>query len=77
MHTDRFYNGGIHTDRSRSARRVATHEHTRAFTADPDSREVYRAENLSTAALRSLASACFTCRLSCSPCSDDTVLLYW
>ena len=38
---------------ARSARRVATHERTRAFAADPDSGEVYRAENLSTAALRS------------------------
>ena len=38
---------------ARSARRVATHERTRAFTAAPESGEVYSAENLSTAALRS------------------------
>ena len=37
---------------ARSARRVATHDRTRAFAAQPGGREGYLAENLSTAALR-------------------------
>ncbi len=37
---------------ARSARRVATHDHTRTFAAEPSGREDFRAENMSTAALR-------------------------